>query len=61
MPFIAISLLLLHAGSNVISDVDDYKGVLIQRHLGGSRVLTKGLLTKEMARFGLILFAWLFL
>ncbi|HEY3251116.1 MAG TPA: 1,4-dihydroxy-2-naphthoate octaprenyltransferase [Ignavibacteria bacterium] len=59
IPFIAISLLLLHAGSNVISDVDDYKrGVDTKDTLGGSRVLTSGLLTsREMARFGLILFS----
>jgi 1,4-dihydroxy-2-naphthoate polyprenyltransferase len=60
MPFIAISLLFLHAGSNVISDVDDYKkGVDAKGTLGGSRVLPDGLLTpKEMFRFGIILFAF---
>jgi 1,4-dihydroxy-2-naphthoate octaprenyltransferase len=58
MPFIAISLLFLHAGSNVISDVDDYKhGVDAKDTLGGSRVLPDGLLSsKEMFRFGMILF-----
>lgn len=58
MPFIAISLLLVHAGSNVISDVDDYKrGVDKEDSLGGSRVLPEKLLTsKEMFRFGIILF-----
>jgi len=58
MPFIAISLLFLHAGSNVISDVDDYKhGVDAKGTLGGSRVLPEGLLSsKEMFRFGMILF-----
>jgi len=58
MPFIAISLLLLHAGSNVISDVDDYKrGVDTADTLGGSRVLPSGLLSpKKMLRFGLTLF-----
>ncbi|HAX47856.1 MAG TPA: 1,4-dihydroxy-2-naphthoate octaprenyltransferase [Ignavibacteria bacterium] len=58
MPFIAISLLFLHAGSNVISDVDDYKhGVDAKDTLGGSRVLPEGLLSsKEMFRFGMILF-----
>lgn len=60
MPFIAISLLFLHAGSNVISDVDDYKkGVDAKGTLGGSRVLPDGLLTpKEMFRFGLLLFGF---
>ncbi len=59
MPFIAISLLFLHAGSNVISDVDDYRhGVDAKDTLGGSRVLPDGLLSsKEMFRFGMILFA----
>lgn len=59
IPFIAISLLFLHAGSNVISDVDDYrKGVDSKDTLGGSRVLPDGLLsTKEMFRFGMLLFA----
>lgn len=58
MPFIAISLLFLHAGSNVITDVDDYrKGVDTKDTLGGSRVLPEGLLSpKEMFRFGLVLF-----
>src|SRR4030095_5532888 len=58
MPFIAVSLLLLHAGSNVISDVDDYKrGVDTTDTLGGSRVIPTGLLSaKEMTRFGLTLF-----
>jgi len=60
MPFIAISLLFLHAGSNVISDVDDYKkGVDAKGTLGGSRVLPDGLLApKEMFRFGLLLFGF---
>lgn len=60
IPFIAISLLFLHAGSNVISDVDDYKkGVDAKGTLGGSRVLPDNLLSsKEMFRFGLILFAF---
>ncbi|MCC6865548.1 MAG: 1,4-dihydroxy-2-naphthoate octaprenyltransferase [Ignavibacteria bacterium] len=59
MPFIAISLLLLHAGSNVISDVDDYqRGVDAKGTLGGSRVLPDELLSsKEMFRFGMILFS----
>lgn len=58
MPFIAISLLLLHAGSNVISDYDDYRvGVDTIDTLGGSRVLPAGLISsKEMLRFGLMLF-----
>jgi len=59
MPFTAVSLLLLHAGSNVISDYDDYRvGVDTADTLGGSRVLPGGLLSpKEMLRFGLTLFA----
>ena len=57
LPFIAISLLMLHAGSNVISDVDDYsKGVDAEGTLGGSGVLVKKLLTpKEMFRFGMVI------
>lgn len=60
MPFIAISLLFLHAGSNVISDVDDFKkGVDAKGTLGGSGVIVNGLLsTKQMFRFGLILFTF---
>jgi 1,4-dihydroxy-2-naphthoate octaprenyltransferase len=59
IPFIAISLLMLHAGSNVVSDVDDYsKGVDAEGTLGGSGVLVKKLLSpKEMFRFGMILLA----
>ena len=58
MPFIVVSLLLLHSASNVISDVDDYKrGVDDKDTFGGSRVLTDDLLQpKEMFRFGLTLF-----
>lgn len=58
VPFVAISLLLLHAGSNVISDYDDYRvGVDTADTLGGSRVLPQGLLApKDMLRFGLTLF-----
>ncbi len=59
MPFIAISLLLLHAASNVTTDYDDFnQGVDREDTLGGSRVLVQNLLKpKEMLRFGLILFA----
>ena len=59
MPFIVVSLLLLHAASNVISDVDDFKrGVDDKDTLGGSRVLPDNLLSpKEMFRFGITLFA----
>jgi 1,4-dihydroxy-2-naphthoate octaprenyltransferase len=59
MPFIAISLLLLHAASNVTTDYDDYNaGVDREETLGGSRVLVEKLLEpREMLRFGLILFA----
>lgn len=60
IPFIAVSLLFLHAGSNVISDVDDYKrGVDAKGTLGGSRVLPDNLLTpREMFRYGIILFSF---
>jgi len=60
MPFIVVSLILLHAASNVISDVDDYKrGVDDKDTLGGSRVLPDNLLSsKEMFRFGVSLFAF---
>jgi 1,4-dihydroxy-2-naphthoate octaprenyltransferase len=59
MPFIVVSLLLLHSASNVISDVDDYRlGVDDKNTLGGSRVLPDNLLPpKKMFRFGLTLFA----
>src|SRR5258706_13662353 len=59
MPFIAISLILLHSASNVISDYDDFRtGVDKKDTLGGSRVLVDELITpKQMLRFGLTLFA----
>lgn len=59
MPFIAISLILLHSASNVISDFDDYRtGVDGKDTLGGSRVLVDNLITPQgMLRFGLTLFA----
>src|SRR5688572_26251936 len=45
MPFIALSLLLLHAASNVTTDYDDYnQGVDREGTLGGSRVLVQKLL-----------------
>lgn len=58
LPFIVVSLLLLHSASNVISDVDDYRlGVDDKDTLGGSRVLTDELLKpRAMFRFGLTLF-----
>src|SRR5436853_350389 len=58
MPFIALSLLMLHAASNVTTDYDDYnQGVDRVDTLGGSRVLVQNLLKpKEMLRFGLLLF-----
>lgn len=60
MPFIAISLLLLHAASNVTTDYDDYnQGVDREETLGGSRVLVEKLLQpKQMLTFGLTLFAF---
>lgn len=59
MPFIAVSLLLIHAASNVTTDYDDYNhGVDREETLGGSRVLVQKLLQpKQMLTFGLILFA----
>jgi 1,4-dihydroxy-2-naphthoate octaprenyltransferase len=59
MPFIAISLILLHAASNVTTDYDDFnQGVDREETLGGSRVLVQKLLKpKEMLTFGLTLFA----
>jgi 1,4-dihydroxy-2-naphthoate octaprenyltransferase len=59
MPFIAVSLLLLHAASNVTTDYDDYnQGVDREGTLGGSRVLVQKLLQpKQMLTFGLTLFA----
>lgn len=60
MPFIALSLILLHAASNVTTDYDDYNhGVDREETLGGSRVLVQKLLQpKQMLTFGLILFAF---
>lgn len=59
MPFIALSLILLHAASNVTTDYDDYnQGVDREETLGGSRVLVQKLLQpKQMLAFGLTLFA----
>ena len=59
MPFIVVSLLLLHAASNVTTDYDDYnKGVDREETMGGSRVLVQKLLEpKQMLRFGFTLFA----
>src|SRR5205085_8111938 len=59
LPFIMISLILLHAGSNVISDYDDFrKGVDAKGTLGGSGVLVNNLLKPaQMFRFGIILFS----
>lgn len=59
LPFILLSLILLHAGSNVISDYDDFrKGVDAKGTLGGSGVLVNNLLTPaQMFRFGIILFS----
>jgi 1,4-dihydroxy-2-naphthoate polyprenyltransferase len=59
MPFIALSLILLHAASNVTTDYDDYNhGVDREETLGGSRVLVQKLLQpKQMLTFGLLLFA----
>jgi 1,4-dihydroxy-2-naphthoate octaprenyltransferase len=58
LPFIMVSLILLHSGSNVVSDYDDYrKGVDAKGTLGGSGVLVNNLLTSaQMFRFGLVLF-----
>ena len=60
MPFIALSLILLHAASNVTTDYDDYNhGVDREETLGGSRVLVQKLLQpKQMLSFGLLLFAF---
>lgn len=58
MPFIILSLISLHAASNVTTDFDDYnRGVDREDTLGGSRVLVEKLLKPaEMLRFGLALF-----
>jgi 1,4-dihydroxy-2-naphthoate octaprenyltransferase len=58
MPFIALSLILLHAASNVTTDYDDFnQGVDREDTLGGSRVLVQKLLQpKQMLAFGLTLF-----
>jgi 1,4-dihydroxy-2-naphthoate octaprenyltransferase len=58
IPFILVSLLMLHAASNLISDVDDFrKGVDTKGSMGGSGVLVDNLLTpKQVLRGGLLLF-----
>jgi 1,4-dihydroxy-2-naphthoate octaprenyltransferase len=62
-PFILISVVLMQAASNVISDYDDYNiGVDTKESYGGSGVLTEDLLKpKEAFRFGIILFIIAFL
>ena len=59
IPFIMISLLCLHAGSNVVSDYDDFnRGVDYKGSLGGSGVLVEELLTPKQAYLGaMVLFA----
>src|SRR3974377_1298161 len=48
IPFIMISLLLLHSASNLMSDYDDFKtGVDFKGSYGGSGVLTDNLLTPK--------------
>ncbi|MFI5145011.1 MAG: 1,4-dihydroxy-2-naphthoate octaprenyltransferase [Ignavibacteria bacterium] len=55
IPFIMISLLLIHAASNVISDYGDYKkGVDYEGSLGGSGVLVKKMLSPSQALKGSI-------
>lgn len=55
IPCIMISLLLIHAASNVISDYGDYKkGVDYEGSLGGSGVLVKKMLTPKQALRGSI-------
>jgi 1,4-dihydroxy-2-naphthoate octaprenyltransferase len=53
IPFIMISLVCLHAASNVVSDYDDFnRGVDYKGSLGGSGVLVEGLLTPKQAYRG---------
>lgn len=58
IPFIMISLLCLHAASNVVSDYDDFnRGVDYKGSLGGSGVLVDELLTPKQAyRGAMVLF-----
>lgn len=59
IPFIATSLILIHAASNLISDYDDYKrGVDLKESFGGSRVLPDNLLTpKQVFKGSMLLYA----
>ncbi len=59
IPFIATSLVLIHAASNLISDYDDYKkGVDFKESYGGSRVLPDKLLTpKQVFKGSMVLYA----
>jgi len=58
IPFIMVSLLLLHSASNLMSDYDDFKtGVDSKGTYGGSGVLTDSLLIpKQVFRGSLLLF-----
>jgi 1,4-dihydroxy-2-naphthoate polyprenyltransferase len=53
LPFVAVASVLMHAGTNVISDYFDYlKGVDRDYTYGGSRVLVQRLLTPGQALLG---------
>jgi 1,4-dihydroxy-2-naphthoate octaprenyltransferase len=55
IPFIMISLILMHASSNMVSDYDDYlNGVDLKESFGGSKVLTNDLLTPKQVFKGAI-------
>lgn len=55
IPFIMISLILMHASSNMVSDYDDYiNGVDLKESFGGSKVLTDNLLTPKQVFRGAI-------
>ena len=63
MPFILISSVLLHAATNLVSDYYDFiKGVDTKDSLGGSGVLTEGLLEpRQVFKAGILFFALAFL
>lgn len=55
IPFIMISLILMHASSNMVSDYDDYiNGVDLKESFGGSKVLTNDLLSPKQVFRGAI-------
>lgn len=59
LPFALLALLLVHAGTNVVNDVEDFaRGVDTEEKMDNSRVFTTGLLSVAQGRaYGVALFA----